>query len=1225
MADLDVGQDARAAILSGDATLAWKLTAADLALRFVKRRDCISGGGTDLADVDNVVEHTEPDGSKTTYINHITSIDSALVSWGTNADIVHCFSFANQPEPLSVDPGTVYFFLEKAFNAEPFAAKTITDMPQILMGTRLGVAEWPGIGFHIFYVQDTDGQLMRADVILSGSGAAATAIVDSIYPSGAIVGTPASAPPGTIRHDGVTCAPVNENLVFVFFYRMPIVFVAACYTADGSEWTIGTAEPLVQRSDYDFTALSNADAELISDPSSSQELVDMPSYVYVLTLAAGPNGEAASCIARAQSPNPGPLVDSLSYSPLQWILATTGRDMGRRVWTFNLSRINERVWAVARTAIEGDIGDWYAYHSLLISSPDGIRWRDEGVLFEEDVHGQILPLDTGIYLFGNGPSYRMESNLLFNNLGVGNQWEIPDIVRAEVQNSGQGSTAQLTVEGWRVAGKPMRPGIYLKYELGAVLPDGTTELIPMFTGLIDQPAVHYKPGERIEQWLARGFFGRMVGETAYRPVTDMVWSSRYTFSTSFMVNKVTALPFSILSGTWDVKEDCTDPENPTGYARCTGSGIAMIPQIWNQPIVSMKAEWQLTYAGAFVFWATDGDNADAAKCHWRIGYRSSGPTDADLEFYAAHMVDGKEDWVVHGVTPIAARGDRITSVVDIRPGSVRLSTYSEAGALLDMTTVPLGVDDTFTQAGASYDSPMGETVAPASIFWRSGIWIALESDPVFTPYDPAQESPDDLHVQTNEYSEETHWLIQMEQQDEDLPVPPGWWYWSHGADPNTYGFWKGANCENPTFENCEAHLVPTIPWEISNEVGPAPVPEDEKDAEGNPLTHNIVLSWGTSQKHRIADEWRFSTPLKPAKIYNMVAVDGGRPIRVRDVLMGAAECSGVTMVTDPSTIYESGNTTPGYYPTMYNVDAFWWTGIQEGVDYPTMQIMDADHTIWLEPTGLSFGATSGKQHFEVPGLWDHTLVLLRVVAYANVVSVYRNDRIIAFWSMDTERSGGPVSITGDGALIVPALYWPLPEAMWSWNQPASEVMQQVLDRRRVYLIERPDGTLLATALRTRRVLIDPTHPVGEMTYYRRIVTSDAGIGDYRGVASIIGVIGSGTPGSKVYILNPILASQYGIRSTSIDSPWVQNRIDAMAEANRVLQDMIRMANTRECSGPWDPSGEIFDKFEILAQQPDGSTAVWRGSIREYVSTMGISDDGIALDGQWVAETVLEGE
>jgi hypothetical protein len=175
----------------------------------------------------------------------------------------------------------------------------------------------------------------------------------------------------------------------------------------------------------------------------------------------------------------------------------------------------------------------------------------------------------------------------------------------------------------------------------------------------------------------------------------------------------------------------------------------------------------------------------------------------------------------------------------------------------------------------------------------------------------------------------------------------------------------------------------------------------------------------------------------------------------------------------------------------------------------------------------------------------------------------------------------------------------------------------VLERRRLYLIEQADGTLLITANRERDSLIDESNPVGDHEYYSRAVSRIAHDEDLRDVVGVVGIIGSGEPGTRVYLLDDELMRR-GAYSELQDNPWAFSEQDAMLEARRVLDDYRRAMERRVVAGFWDPIMAIGNCFTIR----EADESLWVGCVTSFRHSLEMGERQLQHRAEWQAEQVL---
>lgn len=368
------------------------------------------------------------------------------------------------------------------------------------------------------------------------------------------------------------------------------------------------------------------------------------------------------------------------------------------------------------------------------------------------------------------------------------------------------------------------------------------------------------------------------------------------------------------------------------------------------------------------------------------------------------------------------------------------------------------------------------------------------------------------------------------------------------------------------------------------------------------LASDIVAQFAAVSGHTVGATWTFTYPQVQAYIYGVTACGGGDPLTVGELLRKCAEIARVPLQLPRAQTYPAES---GLRQTALEGNLLF------SATWATLELGDTAHMLIVTTTYAEF---AGQRRY-YPAL--DLPVNLRLVGNNDVLSLHKAGHVLAAWAYVIPANGVRITLGVGVEYMVPALPWPIDESWWDFNQPASSVLERILDRRRVYLYDDPDGIVRVGLSPERDVLLATEYPIGTHTAYARAVGRVTRSQDARSVLSLVQVIGDGSPGSRVAMLDPTML-QHGMRSTMLDNPWLSNETDALHEAQLVLDDNRRALEVRTVEGFWDPGIQIGGIGEL---QVDGVT--WRGSIKSYNHEISMDDQAKPqLSAQWVLQSQL---
>jgi hypothetical protein len=346
--------------------------------------------------------------------------------------------------------------------------------------------------------------------------------------------------------------------------------------------------------------------------------------------------------------------------------------------------------------------------------------------------------------------------------------------------------------------------------------------------------------------------------------------------------------------------------------------------------------------------------------------------------------------------------------------------------------------------------------------------------------------------------------------------------------------------------------------------------------------------------------------------YEVWAADGGYPMTIQEMVATIANIAGVTATGDTHLYGSSDEVQVSSVDLTVELggigDSITMFDAVPGAAYsPQLQVNTFFMTL-LDGAAAEISNPSPLcRSLELAGSAEQRVV--RVVAHGDWISIYQNYRLVGALHYRMPRHGFYVRCPGASWWQMDHCYQPLQATdsqwvAWDAGQPANSILQTILDRRRIYLLERPDGTLrIMDSQETGDILIGPENPVGSNTYYRTTLISHGEQQDRREQSAILGL--TDVNGFRVYLLDTMNAS-HSRKVVLRDSPWAANEQEALREITLQLQDQQRLVDRRMLTMFCDPAMEPGDRFYILDEHfpDDPYTYPWIVLAKTFALTFG---------------------
>lgn len=470
---------------------------------------------------------------------------------------------------------------------------------------RLGViphdsgTEW----YQLWYMKAGDNKIYLRTLSWSGSwswqgvssGCSLTTVPDAcaVHPLGVVV-DPAEK---VSKYAAVVIGVVGQRL-----YAQYIMVDKATMTT----WDVGTEHTL--RFDDEVRAVDAhwSDAEYLNNPEFTCCVIarvtrwgSTKSYTYVFPFDAWSQGR--------------------EIYPSQELFGNM------RIVASSMSTIDSRLWAVTTREIIGTDDLRYAQHIALISSPDGVHWRDEYYVTNATLRGKLLYVDgeTYCHVVGNASVARAEATTRLGYDAPSLKYTLDEVTSFQYQLPGVSAAPTL-----QLSAILSDPDVLELVDAGneATLSLGAYPLIDYPYLLYATVDMHsdfreQRSGSDSLDISCYGKMARLVGDNAYRLPSARYYNSPYVHFSQFTTpDGNPLLNLRQVTGTWTMYEVIA--QRPKWYLHCTRAGISLLPYQFGTEGVLFRARFQFkVYVKDFwfVFWYEDEEN------YWRCGLvRDSG-------------------------------------------------------------------------------------------------------------------------------------------------------------------------------------------------------------------------------------------------------------------------------------------------------------------------------------------------------------------------------------------------------------------------------------------------------------------------------------------------------------------------------------------------------------------------------------------------------------------------
>jgi hypothetical protein len=339
-----------------------------------------------------------------------------------------------------------------------------------------------------------------------------------------------------------------------------------------------------------------------------------------------------------------------------------------------------------------------------------------------------------------------------------------------------------------------------------------------------------------------------------------------------------------------------------------------------------------------------------------------------------------------------------------------------------------------------------------------------------------------------------------------------------------------------------------------------------------------------------------------AHVTEFYATDGGYPMTVQEALIGLFNICGTTATGSVYTYTGTG-------PLTNTVDALvtvtdeaqgltLFSAVVSGNPHYELRVSDAQTELYFDDGATETLKAVCPHHIPLDLSGGGTF---RVVIHDDAICIYSNDVLVGAMRFQIPRHRYYVESYGGSTFTMVDCHQTLQTGQSQWiawdaGQPAMTILQNLLNQRRVYLLERGNGVVqIRSTQQSGAILIDDDHIVNSQTYYRTTVMAQTMTSDLREYTGIIGV--TDVEGGRVYLLIPELAP-YTSRIAITDSERVSSEADALREAELLRAEARRITERAELTMFMDPAMEPGDRFAL---------SDWTGIVVSYTMDLEMSD------------------
>lgn len=451
---------------------------------------------------------------------------------------------------------------------------------------------------------------------------------------------------------GAAVHPISETEAMILGYDSPVLWLVPVELS-GGVWTIGTKHILYLTEDLTYVDAEWSDAEV--SPADSN--------IVVVMISLGVWG-------RAFTVRYDRTADIVSQ---EFEVFPSSQEWGNiKAKCCSLATHNGRLWAINTRQPVASQGTPMAYHVTLVSSPDGLHWRDEYFVAQEPIRGKLLYRSGNNYCWIGGNA-SVAYALATNRLGYDNanaKLTVSEGYSFQVQIPGISASPSLSVSTiheddalftsglWETGNELVvevtdrRVGTYSEVARGQVFRPLRDRFFAQDTGILD----------------AVGYLNRLVGTMAYVPSAAKAYDSPYTLFTNFQFdNGMPRQSLSTVKGTVSVERSPTQKHYMLHMTKPPAWSTVPRSMTCTSFTLRMSFRPEVSFEGVFfLIYYEDEDN------FWQAGVQLIG----SVHKLVLRQNKGGEwvspDWATQTLGTKLAVGQSYSMFLYSRPGEIRL-------------------------------------------------------------------------------------------------------------------------------------------------------------------------------------------------------------------------------------------------------------------------------------------------------------------------------------------------------------------------------------------------------------------------------------------------------------------------------------------------------------------------------------------------------------------------
>lgn len=1026
-------------------------------------------------------------------------------------------------------------------------ALSLVSLPEnCLAGTRIGVHPKDDEVDELYYIWHTDasGNLVRRVLDYNGgSWNWISATTDLTLPT----------------WSGLAIHPISEDEAILVGYDDPAIWVKYVIWDEVDEWDL---------CDY---------GQMFYVPHLSDNMVWQDAHWSDAEYVPGSSDRICIAITTTRWGTAHSLIfdkNAWVFSQPREIIASSEEWGNVRARVSGLSEMNSRLWAVVtrEPVAYGSVN--MAHHVALMSSADGIKWRDEDFVTVSPLRGKLLYLAdrTYCYVVGNTGVARASATYKLGSDMTAMKNVLYEVNSVNYQVAGPGSAATINIEASNADEGTLdtdlvEPENEVEIEYG----DGTN-IDTYATALVSSTLRRQTLQEDSFTIPMMGKMSRVTGDRSYIPVAARVYDGPYSLHSNFSYDDGNPrLTMRAVTGVWTTEEDASAAPNKNVLV-CEDGGIAVIPQtIYSQNFI-FRIAWKARgsfHGNTAVFFYEDEDN------FWEAGPRLGNAGVHILGIW--RTINGVRSLMCTAKPLNLTTDSWYTLYVEVRPQRIRV----------------------FMKASDSYDFSTGTS------------WVVCYPYSTTTGY-PSGGSYVGLNVDALEIGTLAGWL-------------------ASGAS----GSGLASGVSGGTVDGAESiTLIDLGASFTSADLGKYIRTENErrKIVRINSATSVLLDNWwaaAPASGDPYAIEGDGETQIAGAVYKEIWYCDGMIPWTIDDIVGDIIEMSGCDITEEyDGTI----GTLSASSPVRRDIDvkmntanstnriALWTstTDTSGATAYSGLKVEEAVY--YSKLTSVESDGVSGQTETVIarhPNMVP-TLFLgagsnrdIHFHCTQDYIAVSCNGHFLTAFPATELSVGGHIAKITSGTVTATEFCQPQDSFLWDANEKAASALQRLLKGRNVKLIERSDGSISYSRFETA---------LGDAGDYDITMVETNDLQDGAFSTSLVELVGAEESAFHIDIESARRALKYA----RIDNPTIDTMQEALVEAVNVLerekQSYERVATMLYAP---DPALELEDVFGITGRAEsyvvDSIQTEFRRDERSmtFASTVGARSAPEAIDtGTW---------